>query len=199
MNAVIRQASKLLEEGKIVSFPTETVYALAANAENENALDSIFKVKGRECKKPLALLVENIEEAQKYVIFNKNAIRIAQNFCPGPISMVLPKSKNANLPDIINGGMDTLSVRIPNHKIALSILRNANCPIVATSANISGSPDALSASEVKSYFGDTIDLIVNGNGCSGKASTVIDLCDEQPKILRQGEITIDDILKIIEK
>ena len=198
MEAMIKQASKLLEEGKIVSFPTETVFALAANAQNKKALDTIFKVKGREYKKPLALLVENIEEAKNYVSFNENALRIAKRFCPGPISFVLPESKNANLPDVINGGMSTLSVRIPDHPVALSILKNTNCPIVATSANISGMPDSLSASDVRGYFDNKIDMVVDGEGCSGKASTIIDLCTEQPRLLRQGEITIEEILKIIE-
>ncbi|PIR37553.1 MAG: threonylcarbamoyl-AMP synthase [Alphaproteobacteria bacterium CG11_big_fil_rev_8_21_14_0_20_39_49] len=199
MESLIIQASILLENGKSVSFPTETVYALAANAKNENALEAVFKLKGREFKKPLALLVENIDEAKKYVDFNEHALMIAKKLCPGPISMVLPKSKGCDLPDIINGGMDTLSVRIPDHKTALEILRHTNCPVVATSANLSGKPDALCASEVRGYFGDKIDMVIEGGGCSGEASTVIDLCGDSPKILRKGKITMDDILKIIEK
>ena len=199
MESYIRQASKLLEEGKLVSFPTETVFALAANAQDEKALESIFKVKGRENKKPLALLVENTNQAKKYVKLNKNALLIMQELCPGPISLVLPMADDCNLPKIINGGINTLSVRIPDHKTALAILNEVNCPIVATSANISGKPDALSAKEVEDYFGNKIDYIIEGEGCSGEASTVVDLCGEYPKILRQGKITMDDILKIIEK
>jgi L-threonylcarbamoyladenylate synthase len=194
-----KQASKLLEQGKLVSFPTETVYALAANATDKNALEGIFRVKGRDFKKPLALLVENIEQAKKYVNFNNNALMIAQKFCPGPISLVLPKSNSCDLPDIINGGLNTLSVRIPDHPIALDILKNTSCPIVATSSNTSGNPDALNANQVREYFGENIDLVIEGGGCSGKASTVIDLCNEKPVILREGEIKLDEILKTIDK
>lgn len=199
MEILIKQACKLLEGGKLVSFPTETVYALAANATDEQALKAIYNIKGREFKKPLALLFKNIEDAQRYVKFNKNALMLAQKFCPGPISFVLPKSDNCNLPDIINGGLDTLSIRIPDHEIALAILNQVNCPIVATSSNISGKPDATTAEQVRDYFGNNIDMIINGLGCSGRASTIVDLCKRQPKILREGEISLSDILKNVEK
>lgn len=199
MEILIKQACKLLEGGKLVSFPTETVYALAANATDEQALKAIYNIKGREFKKPLALLFKNIEDAQRYVKFNKNALMLAQKFCPGPISFVLPKLTNCNLPDIINGGLDTLSIRIPDHEIALAILNQVNFPIVATSSNISGKPDATSAEQVRNYFGSNIDMVINGLGCSGRASTIVDLCERQPKILREGEISLSDILKNVEK
>jgi L-threonylcarbamoyladenylate synthase len=199
MELLIKQACKLLEEGKLISFPTETVYALAANATDEEALKAIYKIKGREFKKPLALLFKNIEDARRYVKFNETALILAKKFCPGPISFVLPKSDNCNLPYIINGGLGTLSVRIPDHKIALAILNQVNCPIVATSSNISGQPDATTAEEVYNYFGNNIGMIINSDGCSGQASTIVDLCGSQPKILREGEITALDIIKTIEQ
>lgn len=198
MELLIKQACKLLEEGKLVCFPTETVYALAANANNEKALKAIYTLKGREFKKPFALLFKNVQDAQRYVKFNKNALILAEKFCPGPISFVLQKSDNCDLPTIINGGLDTLSVRIPDHKIALEILSHVRCPIVATSANISGEPDATTYNEVVYYFENNIEMIINGDGCSGKASTVVDLSSTQPKILREGEISLSDILKIVD-
>ena len=160
---------------------------------------AIYKIKGREFKKPLALLFKNIEDARRYVKFNETALILAKKFCPGPISFVLPKSDNCNLPYIINGGLGTLSVRIPDHKIALAILNQVNCPIVATSSNISGQPDATTAEEVYNYFGNNIGMIINSDGCSGQASTIVDLCGSQPKILREGEITALDIIKTIEQ
>lgn len=199
MNEKIKQAAKLIKQGKLVSFPTETVYALAADANNSKAVEAIYRLKGRNADKPLALLLADIDLAQSIVELNEAARKLAAEFCPGPITFVLKKHKGSKLAANLNEGIDTIAVRIPDHEIALSILRKAGCPVVATSVNPSGQPSAISAAEVEGYFSGRIDYLLDGGDCTiGIASTVVDLTGSSPKILREGSITKEDIESVLE-
>jgi L-threonylcarbamoyladenylate synthase len=189
MSNVIKQAVKLIESGKIISFPTETVYAIAASAENDTAIGGIYTLKGRDFTKPFAIFVKDVASIKNVAKLDERTIKIANKFCPGPITFVLPKSPEYGR----NSRLNTIAVRIPDNEIAMEILQNINCPIVATSANPSGKKEATNAKQVKDYF-PNLDLIIDGGECAiGTASTIIDLCGRDIKILRQGSITLADI------
>lgn len=193
MSNVIKQAVKLIKSGKIISFPTETVYALAASAENEAAINGIYTLKGREFTKPLAIFVKDVASIKTVAKVDERTLKIASKFCPGPITLVLPKTAEYGR----NSELKTIAVRIPDNKIAVDILQDLDFPIVATSANTSGKKDATNAQQVKDYF-PNLDLIIDGGECAiGKASTIIDLCDENIKIIRQGSITLEEIEAVL--
>ena len=198
MNNNITQAIKDIEQGKLVCFPTETVYALAANALNMQAIEKIYTIKGRDFNKPLALLLKDIASAKEVVKTNKNFDKLAKAFCPGPITFIMQKSATYPLPSGLNSGVDTIAVRIPKNDIALDILQKANCYIVATSVNPSGKKEATNAKQAQEYFGDKIETIIDGGECDLKvASTIVDLSEGTIKIVREGIITEEMIQEII--
>ncbi len=197
MGELIKQASSMLQRGKIISFPTETVYALAANAMDESAVAEIYRIKGRDFDKPLALLVKDIASLEGVVEMNGSALKLAKVFCPGPITFILPKSKNCEIKSGMNQKLQMLAVRIPDNDIALQILGAANCPIFATSANPSGMAEAVNAGQVRGYFPD-LEMIIDGGECKiGRASTIVDLCGEKPVILREGSVSREEIEWVI--
>jgi L-threonylcarbamoyladenylate synthase len=198
MENIIKQAAISLANGGVVCFPTETVYALAASAVDEKAVAAIYKIKGRDYNKPLSLLMPDIATARQIVKINDAALKLMEKFCPGPITFILPKAPTCQLPAFLNSGLDAVGVRIPDHKIALEILRQANCPVVATSVNPSGMPEAITAAQVKSYFGDKIDFILGDDeGVKGKASTIVDMTGGGIKVLREGVITKEQIYEVM--
>ncbi|MCE3233685.1 MAG: yciO [Rickettsiaceae bacterium] len=194
----LRQAARLLEEGKVLSFPTETVYAIAGNALNEAAVSRIYEIKGRDFNKPLAILSPSLERLKNIVIINESACKIAEEFCPGPITLVLSKHPKCKVLPAVNSGLQTLAVRIPDNKIALEILKEANCPVIGTSANPSGKAEAINAAQVNNYFSDKLSMIIDGGECEiGKPSTIVDLTGPEIKILREGSISKEQIIAAI--
>ena len=170
--------------------PTETVYGLAAAACNETAVAKIFKAKGRPSDNPLIVHLSRFSDAEKYTgNIPALAYKIAENFCPGPITMILPK--NDKIPYITSGGLDTVGIRIPAHKTARKIIELSGCPIAAPSANTSGYPSPTSAKHVMYDMNGKIPAIVDGGDCKcGVESTVISFDDENTvRILRPGFIT----------
>ena len=142
-------------------------------------------------------MVTDIKFAASYVELNDRALKLAKAFCPGPLSIVLPKKAGCKIDGSVNANLDSFSIRIPNHQIALDVLNEVRCPVVLTSANPSGQMEAVTADQVKKYFGDKIDIILDGVTQIGVASTVVDLCADEVKILRQGVITLEEIYKIL--
>lgn len=198
MDSKIKQAAKLIKMGKLVCFPTETVYALAANAENSESIYGIYKLKGRGFDKPLALLVKNVEDAKRVVVVDKRAEKLFAAFSPGPITLILPKLPGTSVAKNINPEGNTIAVRIPDNEIALSILQEAGCFVAATSANISGKPEAVDAYMVREYFGDEISYLVDGGKCDiGSASTIVDLSGDKAVIVRQGAVTIKQVEDVV--
>ncbi len=198
MNEKIIQASSMLRRGKIVAFPTETVYALAADAANIQAISEIYKLKGRAKNNPLAVFVGDIKNVENFAYVDERARKIAEKFCPGPITLVLPKSADSILPGEMNPGYDSVAVRIPDNAVALGILREFGKPVIATSANISGQAAAVNVAQVREYFGDRIDLVIGGGRAeSGIASTIVDLTGGEIKLLRQGNIELAEILAVL--
>lgn len=190
MEELITQAVKYLKNSGVISLPTETVYSLSANACDDKAIERIYQLKGRSKENPLALLVGSIASAMEMVEFSREAEILAEKFFPGPLSLILPKKSNIRISNIVNEGLDSLAVRMPNHKTTLEILNAVDFPVVGTSANPSGAKPATCASEVSGYFNGMLDLIVDGgNSDIGIASTIIDLTKPDYVILRQGSIS----------
>lgn len=187
------RAARLLREGEVVAIPTETVYGLAANALNADAVLKIFEVKNRPHFDPLIVHVASIEDAKKITTdFNEKAQLLATKFWPGPLTLVL-KKKN-NIPDLVTSGLDSVGIRMPEHATTLALLRSLDFPLAAPSANPFGYISPTSAQHVADQLGDKIPFILEGGACRvGIESTIIDLTTDTPVILRMGGISAEDI------
>jgi len=193
----IREAVTILKNGGVVAYPTDTVYGLGACMTDFNAVDRIFQVKGRPKGMALPVLLADLKQIEEIVTdFTPAARRLAGEFFPGALTIILPK--NDGVPDIITGGGKTIAFRIPNHPVPLAIVKGLGKPIVGTSANLSGHPSGLTAAAVREQIGDKIDMVIDGGKCPGGIeSTVIDLSGEKPVIRRQGVIPIEKLRKIL--
>ncbi len=191
MADTVIKAVETLKNGGVILLPTETVYGIAADARNKSAIEKIYEIKGRDLTKPLQVMVATLEEAEKIAVFNDEARALAKKFWPGALTIIL-KLKQGSLPNNFNKLNDTIGIRIPNHEIALEILREFNAPLAASSANISGDTDNVSFAEAKGSLGEGPDFFVDGGGSViGISSTVVDMTDgKNPKILRQGSVDI---------
>lgn len=191
----ILEAAKSIKAGELVAFPTETVYGLGANGLDEKAVKKIFSAKGRPVDNPLILHVSSIEDVKSLVEFiSEDAESLMERFWPGPLTILLRRSKK--VPDIITAGLDTVAIRMPNHSIALELIKNSGVPIAAPSANTSGKPSPTDANHVVEDLKGKIHMIVDGGMTGiGIESTVLDLSGEIPMILRPGGITLEEIRK----
>lgn len=196
-HAIISDAGKLIQDGGLVAFPTETVYGLGANALDANAVLSIYRAKGRPSRNPLIVHFVGNEMLQKIVEgWSEIAAVLAKNFWPGPLTLVLPKSDC--VPDEVTGGGNTVAVREPSNLIARALIRAANRPIAAPSANRSNEISPTTAEHVFKGLNGRIDLILDGGPCSaGIESTVLDLSQSTPKLLRPGPIDKENLEKVI--
>ena len=192
------EAAKKLKAGNLIVFPTETVYGLGADASNDSAVAAIYEVKNRPTFNPLIIHYPSLELATHDAIFNENAYKLAQEFWPGPLTLVLPKKISANLSLLATAGLDTVAIRIPNHPMALELLNEFGSPIAAPSANPSGYVSPTSIEHVIKMFHHTQLPVLDGGLCTvGLESTIIDLSDEIPIILRPGGITVEKITRMI--
>ena len=191
------KASKLIETGGTLAFPTETVYGLGADATNNLAVAKIFQAKGRPSFNPLIIHCFSIEQIQAFAMWSSDAQTVAEKFWPGPLTMVLPLLPNGKIASLALAGLQTVAVRMPAHSIAQSILKLANTPIAAPSANPSGSVSATKAKHVISKLSGKIEGIVSGGSSEiGLESTIISFLPD-PRILRFGAIDEADISEIL--
>ena len=196
---IIGNAAKIINAGGLVSFPTETVYGLGANAFSQDACLKIYEAKGRHSNNPLIVHVAGIKQAEELAVFNKDAY-LLEKLWPGPLTMVLPKKNNTKLASCVTAGLDTVAIRIPAHKIAKDLILQSGVPIAAPSANKSGYLSATSHKHVKDSFKNDIFIIKSeSTTLYGLESTIIDLSTAVPTILRFGFITPQVIEQIIEK
>ncbi len=186
----------VLKEGGIVAFPTDTVYGLGAGIGNTQAVERVYQVKKRPHGMALPLLLSDVSQIGEVAWpVPQAAWLLAERFLPGALTLVLPKAPS--LPDIVTGVGKTVAVRIPAHPIPVALIRGLGTPIIGTSANLSGQPPALTASEVYTQLGDKVDLIIDGGRCpGGRESTIIDLSGDTPVILREGAIPGEELKKI---
>ena len=189
----IRKAASIIKKGGIVAFPTETVYGLGANALNPAAVKKIFLAKVRPFDDPLIIHINNFEDVVKLAIkISPLAQTIMKKYWPGPLTVILKKSKS--VPKITTGGQETVAIRMPNNKIACSLIKEAATPIAAPSANSFGKPSPTLAEHVLEDLDGKIDLVIDGGKTSiGLESTVLDVTSNIPVILRPGKISYEKL------
>ena len=190
-------AAQYLQSGKLVAFPTETVYGLGANAFDPEASGKIYQAKGRPSDNPLIVHIFSIAQLEQLVReVTPTALQVMKAFWPGPLTLVMKKSEK--VPDCITGGLDSVAVRMPDHPVAQALLKQANIPIAAPSANTSGKPSPTLAEHVWHDLYGKIDGIVDGGATKvGLESTVLDVTGEIPTILRPGGVTKEQLEQVL--
>jgi L-threonylcarbamoyladenylate synthase len=200
MNSALKQQIEegisILKRGGLVAFPTDTVYGLGAWAGHREAVERVYRVKGRVVGRALPLLLAHISQVSEVAeAVPEVAWLLARSFMPGALTLILYKSPS--VPDIVTAGGRTVAVRIPAHPVPVALIRGLGAPVIGTSANLSGRPSALTAGEVLSQFGNGIDLIIDGGRCSGgRESTIVDLTGEVPVVLRDGAISRKELERV---
>jgi L-threonylcarbamoyladenylate synthase len=195
--ALIARAVALLRAGELVALPTETVYGLGADALNPEAAAKVFAAKGRPADHPLIVHLPDAEALPHWAAsIPKEAIALARAFWPGPLTLILKRSDE--VPDIITGGQDTVGLRVPNHPVALELLKAFGSGIAAPSANRFGRISPTTAEHVREELGESVALVLDGGPCQvGIESTILDLSRGSPEILRPGAITAEAIAAVI--
>ena len=194
---IIREAGRILREGGLVAFPTETVYGLGADALNEHAAQKIYAAKGRPSDNPLIIHITNMDDLAKITSFIPEAAKvIADKYWPGPLTMIFDKS--GIVPYGTTGGLDTVAVRMPSHEIAREVIDAGGGYIAAPSANTSGRPSPTTAPHVEEDMTGKIDMIIDGGPVDiGVESTILDMTVVPPMILRPGAITREMLTELI--
>lgn len=195
--AVIAAGAQALAAGRLVAFPTETVYGLGADALDPAAVARIFRAKGRPTDHPLICHVASADELPGLMAApTPAATALADAFWPGPLTLVVERA--AAVPDAVTGGRDTVAVRVPAHPQALALLRAFGGPVAAPSANRFGRPSPTRADDVAAELGDAVDVIIDGGPCEvGIESTVLDLTTDPPQVLRPGRISAEQIAQVL--
>lgn len=195
--SVLTEAAEILKNGGLVAFPTETVYGLGANGLDEKACKRIYEAKGRPSDNPLILTIGDLDGLYKIVgKVTENAKKIINAFWPGPITLVLPKADC--VPETVTGGLDTVAVRYPSNKIARELIKIAGIPVAAPSANSSGKPSPTRASHVEFDLNGKIEMIIDGGAADwGLESTILDVSEDKPVLLRPGAVTQDMIEDVV--
>lgn len=196
MNTNIHQAVSILRRGGLVAIPTETVYGLAADAENPAAIDAIFKAKQRPHSHPLIVHIASTDQLSHWARdISPLALKLANTFWPGPLTLIL--KKQPQVLDIVTGGQDTVGIRIPKHPVALAVLREFGGGLAAPSANQFTHVSPTTAAAVREELGDRIDMILEGGNCEvGVESTILDVSGETPVILRPGMLSASVLSKV---
>lgn len=195
----IFKARDMLEKGEVIGIPTETVYGLAANALNENAVVSIFKIKERPFFDPLIIHLPSIQSVEKYAeLSDARLLKLARAIWPGPLTLVLQKKEI--IPDIVTSGLPNVAVRIPNHILSLELLKNIDFPLAAPSANPFGYVSPTEARHVNRQLGDKIRYILDGGACEvGLESTIVGVEEDSVCVYRLGGLAIESIERLIGK
>ena len=190
-------AAEIIKNGGLVAIPTETVYGLGANGLDPMAVAKIFDAKGRPQDNPLILHVSETKEIENFChSIPVSAYKLAEKFWPGPLTMVLPARDT--VPKCTTAGLPTVAVRCPDNRVTREIIRLSGCPIAAPSANISGKPSTTTAEHVMHDHNGKIDAVVDGGPCRvGLESTIVDLTEDRPRLLRPGGITPEQLLEVL--
>jgi len=193
----LRKAAAMLRNGELVAFPTETVYGLGANATDPAAVERIFEAKGRPRTSPLIVHVSSIEMARELAAdWPELAQRLAEHFWPGPLTLVV--KKQPIIPDIVTAGLPTVGLRMPSHPVALALLKEADIPVAAPSANRFTQLSPTTAEHVRRGLGERVSYILDGGPCEvGIESTVLSVVERPPGLLRPGGISRSEIEAVI--
>ena len=184
----------LLNHG-VVAFPTETVMGLACVYDDFIAYTKLNQIKRRPEDKPYTLMLKNKHEIEKFAILTEQMKRVIEAFVPGSITLLVPL-KEGTVPEFATHGMPILGVRVPENEESLAILEAIDKPLLVPSANRSGEAPALNSDEVKKIFGDEVDFVVSGEAKKNKPSTIVDLTKSTPKVVREGPISEEEIIKV---
>ena len=196
----IRVAAEHLREGRLVAFPTETVYGLGGDATNSRAVAAIFEAKGRPQFNPLIVHVAGIANAKTQAEFTPLGIRLAEAFWPGPLTLVLRRRADSDLCDLVSAGLETVAIRVPDHPIAQALLKAAGRPLAAPSANRSGRVSPTQAEHVQTDLGERVGIILDGGPTAhGLESTIIDATGEAPVLLRTGAVPAETIEAVLDQ
>jgi L-threonylcarbamoyladenylate synthase len=195
--AATAAAARVLAEGGLVAFPTETVYGLGADATNAAAIARLYQAKGRPAFNPLIAHVGDIEAARRIARFDSVALALADAFWPGPLTLVLPKRESCPVAELATAGLDTVAIRVPLHPVAREVLRAFGGPVVAPSANLSGHVSPTTAEHVRSDLAGRIDLIIDGGAVAVGLESSIVGCFEAPMLLRPGGLPRAEIERVL--
>lgn len=194
----LNQAAEYIKTGKLVSFPTETVYGLGANVYNAPAVASIFEAKERPYFDPLISHIAEIDFLKEYAQTDSRVLELAKHFCPGPLTFILRRKDNNPAIDLACSGLRNIAVRIPDNAIALELIRLSGVPIVAPSANKFKTISPTTAQHVQNSLGDKVSMILDGGPCRvGVESTIIDVTEKQIVLLRAGGTAVEDLEKFL--
>lgn len=194
----IAQAVRTLDAGGLVVMPTDTVYGLAAAADDRSALTRLFAAKGRPLDKPVVVMVADCRAAMRLVEFPEAAQKLAQAFWPGPLTLVLPWQPSFTISTAVTAGQPTIGLRVPDHPAALAILRAFGRPLAVTSANPSGAQNAADALEIEAELGHLVDLVLDGGAVPiGAPSTILEVAASGLKLLRRGILGPEDLAKAL--
>lgn len=192
----LKLAGELIRAGELVAFPTETVYGLGADGLNFSARQKIYAAKGRPAEKPLTLHVANLNQVEQVAKISAAAEKLFKKFCPGPITIILPRQKN--LPDFATNGLPSIGIRFPANEVALKFIKISGRIIAAPSANISGQIPPTTAQEVFENLQGKVKIILDGGKCKfGTSSTIVDATGDEIKILRRGAISEENIFEVL--
>ena len=196
---VFAHAVRLLRAGKVIAFPTDTVYGIGADGFNERAIEQLFVVKERERGKAIPYLLADAKDLAKVAReIPRAAHLLAQKFWPGGLTLVVPAG--AQVPKILIAGGDTIAVRVPNHSTTRALVDSLGAPLAATSANISGGENPANAQDVFAQLNGRLPLILDGGATRGNiSSTVVDVTCDPPKVLRVGVISVEEIERVVGK
>lgn len=197
---ILKRAARLITRGEVIVCPTDTGYALAANALDAKAVVRVFNLKGRSYSNPIHVAVDSIEAAGKYAHLNQAALHLARHFLPGALTLVLPKREI--IPSLLVAGRDTIGVRIPDNKVILELAALTAFPLTATSANISGQPTPYSVAEVIKQLGEVVKgvalIIDQGPLPIRELSTIVDLTVSPPQLIRQGRVSWLELRQVLQ-
>ncbi len=195
----IALAAKLIADGGLVAFPTETVYGLGADALNTEAVGKVYAAKGRPSDNPMIVHIASKEDFSRLTPYiTEDMEKLMEAFWPGPLTMIV--ERNERIPEATTGGLKTVGIRMPDDLVALELIFKSGCPIAAPSANLSGKPSPTTAQHVVDDLDGRVDAILCGKDCQiGIESTVIDMTGDAPMILRPGIITAEDIEAVLSK
>lgn len=192
---ILSKAISVLSDGRVIVYPTDTLYGLGADIYNKDAVKHVFRIKNRPFNLPISAAVSCIEDLEKIAFVDSKTEKFIDAFLPGKLTLIL-KKKN-EVPSIVSSGQDTIAIRIPNNTTALELLSDFG-PLTCTSANIHGKSTPTLISDIEMQFRDSdISIYINDGQLDGQASTIIDLTSKKPKILREGAVTKKDILGMI--
>ncbi len=187
----LKNCVKIIKSGGIVIFPTDTVYGIGCNVWNEEAIKRIFEIKNRNYNKPMNVLCSDLKDIKSLTLeINQKEEEMIHKYMPGACTLIIKKKKK-EVSDILRAGLDTVAVRIPDNLIAIELIRKCGFPLVATSANISGKKDGVQIEDICTEFKDKVDVIIDGGTAKiGIPSTIVEIENNEIKIVRQGSVKI---------